>query len=285
LTDNKYQIPTSPNKYKNKDAAQDAHECIRPTEITLLPHDNMAIIDPDEKIVYETIWKYFVASQMMPAIYNTLKVTAHVKGDKTAEVRAAGKALKSKGFLDILQVSDNSSIDIPNLKKGDILKLSGEKAVKMEKKQTQPPPRYSEDKLIKELVSKNIGRPATYADLLSKICTRNYVEKHGQVFHATDLGKKIIDVLKTYFTFMDYDYTAKLENQLDEIEHKKVNHIDMLKKFYPHYKKELDTAYVGYGGCLCDKCGSPMSTRTAKKDGSKFLACSSYPKCSNTKSL
>lgn len=285
LTDNKHQIPTSPNKYKNKDAAQDAHECIRPTEITLLPNNNMAIIDPDEKLVYETIWKYFVASQMMPAIYNTLKVTAHVKGDKNAEVRASGKALKSKGFLDILNVSDNSSIDIPNLTKGDILKLSGTKAVKMEKKQTQPPPRYSEDKLIKELVAKNIGRPATYADLLSKICTRNYVEKHGQVFHATDLGKKIIDVLKTYFTFMDYDYTAKMEDQLDKIEHKQVDHIDMLKKFYPHYKKELDTAYVGYGGCLCDKCGSPMSTRTAKKDGSKFLACSAYPKCNNTKSL
>jgi DNA topoisomerase I len=285
LKDNKYQVPAKPYSYKNREAAQDAHECIHPTELTLLPQNNMAIIDPDEKLVYEVIWKYFVASQMMPAMYNTLKVTAHVKGDKSAEVRAAGKALKSKGYLEILGASDNSSIDIPNLNKGDILKLTDSKSVKMEKKQTQPPPRYSEDKLIKELVNKNIGRPATYAELLSKICTRNYVEKHGQVFHATDLGKKINDILVKYFTFMDYDYTAKMENQLDQVENKKVDHIDMLKKFYPGFKNELDKAYLGHGGHLCDKCGSPMSTRTAKKDGSKFLACSAYPKCNYTKQL
>jgi len=285
LTNEGYKIPATPNKYNNKDAAQDAHECIRPTEITLLPHNNMAIIDPDEKLVYETIWKYFVASQMLPAVYNTLKVTAHVKGDKSAEVKASGKALKSKGFLDILGVNDTSSIDIPNLKKGDILKLSGPKAVKMEKKQTQPPPRYSIDKLIKELDSKNIGRPATYAELLSKITARNYVENKNNVFHATDLGKKITDILKEYFTFMDYDYTAKMEKQLDDVEHKKVDYIDMLKKFYPAFKAELDKAYLRHGGVLCDKCGSPMYNRTAKRDGSKFLACSAYPKCNNTKSL
>lgn len=285
LKDNKHKVPTKPYSYKNKESAQDAHECIHPTELTLLPKDNMAIIDPDEKIVYETIWKYFVASQMLPAVYNTLKVTAHVKGDKTAEVRASGKAIKSKGFLDILGINDTSSIDIPNLSKGDVLKLSDSKSVKMEKKQTQPPPRYSEDKLIKELVAKNIGRPATYADLLNKICARNYVEKHGQVFHATDLGKKINDILVEYFTFMNYDYTASMEQSLDEIENKKVNHIDMLKKFYPGFKAELDKAYLGHGGNLCDKCGSPMSTRTNKKDGTKFLSCSNYPRCYQTKSL
>jgi DNA topoisomerase I len=114
LKDNKYQVPAKPYSYKNREAAQDAHECIHPTELTLLPQNNMAIIDPDEKLVYEVIWKYFVASQMMPAMYNTLKVTAHVKGDKSAEVRAAGKALKSKGYLEILGASDNSSIDIQN---------------------------------------------------------------------------------------------------------------------------------------------------------------------------
>jgi len=285
LQDNNYGLPKKPYNYKNKEAAQDAHECIHPTELTLLPKNNMAIIDPDEKLVYETIWNYFVASQMLPAIYNTLKVTAHVKGDKSAEVKASGKALKSKGFLEILGINDRSSIDIPNLNKGDVLKLSDSKSVKLDKKQTQPPPRYSEDKLIKELDSKNIGRPATYADLLSKICSRNYVEKHGQVFHATDLGKKITDILYEYFSFMDYDYTAKMERQLDEVEHKKVDHIDMLKKFYPEFKKELDKAYLGHGGILCDKCGSPMSTRTNKKDNSTFLSCTNYPKCYNTKSI
>lgn len=284
LEDNKYAVPKKPNIYKNKDATQDAHECIRPSDLTLVPNNNMAIIDPDEKLVYETIWKCFIASQMMPAVYSTLKVTAHVKNDKLAEVKASGKTLISSGYLDILGVVDNSKIEIPNLTKGDTLKLFGVLPVRMEKKQTQPSPRYSEDKLIKELVSKKIGRPATYADLLSKICMRNYVEKKGNVFHATDLGKKVTDVLSGYFTFMDYDYTAVMEKQLDEIESGNLNHIDMLGKFFPKFKLELDNAYIGQGGCLCDKCKSAMVTRN-NKDGSKFLACSAYPKCRNTKNI
>ncbi len=283
LKNNKYEVPKKAHSYKNKDAAQDAHECIRPSDLALEPKTQMAIIDPDERLVYETIWKYFVASQMMPAVYNTLKVTAHVKNDNRAEVKASGKALKSAGFLDILEITDDSKIEIPLLSVGDALNLLGNKAIKVEKKQTQPPPRYSEDKLIKELVNKNIGRPATYAELLSKITARNYVEKKGQVFHATALGKKITDELNKYFTFMDYDYTAKMEQQLDEIESGKVNHVDMLRKFFPEFKSELDKAYLGHGGVLCDQCGSPMATRTAKADGSKFLACSAFPKCRNTK--
>lgn len=281
LIANKHQVPKKPAVYKNKDASQDAHECIRPSDLSLLPGDNFAIIDADEKLVYETIWKHFVASQMMPAIYNTMKVTAHVQGDKALEVKTSGKALKSKGFLEILGIEDDSKIEIPLLQVGDVCQLFGKIPVQLEKKSTQPPPRYSEDKLIKELVSKNIGRPATYAELLSKITARNYVEKKGQVFHATDLGKKITDELQNFFTFMDYDYTAKMEQQLDEIEGGKVNHIDMLKKFFPEFKKELDRAYLKHGGILCDKCGSPMATRTTKT-GDKFLGCSGYPRCKNT---
>lgn len=288
LTENKHPIPTKANAFKNKDAAQDAHECIHPTDLTLLPGQNYAIIDPDEKLVYQMVWNQFVASQMTPAVYDTLTVYAHPKSDSTAKVKASGKALRTKGYLDILGDGDNDStgIDIPKLQVGQAVTLDGGKLpVKAEKKQTQPPPRFSEDKLIEKLVQKNIGRPATYADLLSKITARNYVEKKGNVFHATDLGKKITDVLNQYFTFMDYDYTAKLEQQLDEIEGGKVNHVEMLKKFYPGYKQELDKAYTMSGGTLCDKCGSPMATRTVKDTGEKFLACSAYPKCKNTKPI
>lgn len=283
LKTNKHEVPTKANTYKNRDAAQDAHECIHPTDLTLLPDQNFAIIDPDEKLVYEVIWKNFIASQMVPAIYNTLKITAHVKGDKTAEVKASGKALKSKGYLDILGVEDDSKIDIPSLSVGDVLMRYGKYPIKAEKKQTQPSPRFSEDKLIKELVNKGIGRPATYAELLSKITSRNYVEKKGNVYHATDLGKKITDELQQFFTFMDYDYTAKLEKQLDEIESGKINHIDMLKKFYPEYKQQLSRAYTQHGALMCDQCGSPMTVRTSKVDGSTFFACTSFPKCRNTK--
>ena len=283
LTDNKYVVPAKANTYKNKDAAQDAHECIRPSDLTLVPKQNYAIIDPDEILVYEAIWKHFIASQMTPAVYDTLRMTAHVEGDLTAEVKASGKALKSQGYMQILGLQDDSKIEIPILQKGDILQLTGTIPVRLDKKATQPPPRYSEDKLIKELVNRNIGRPATYADLLSKITVRSYVEKKGSVFHATDLGKMVTDELCQYFTFMDYDYTAKMEQQLDEIEEGKVNHVDMLKKFYPGYKLELNKAYTNHGANLCELCDSPMILRTAKTDGSKFYACTAYPKCRNTK--
>jgi DNA topoisomerase-1 len=284
LTDNKYAIPKKSNVYKNKNASQDAHECIRPSDLTLLP-DNTSISDPDEKLVYEMIWRYFVASQMTPAVYNTLRVTAHVKGDPSAEVKASGKALKTLGYLEILGTSDDSKIEIPNLSKGDILSLFGSKPVKLEKKQTQPPARFSEDKLIKELEQKNIGRPATYAELLTKITARNYVEKRGNVYHPTELGKKITNVLIDFFTFMDYDYTAKMEELLDEIESGKVDYVNMLGKFYPNFKAELDEAYLKQGGHLCDKCQAPMVVRVNKQKGEKFLACSAYPKCKNTKPM
>jgi DNA topoisomerase-1 len=285
IANNKHDIPKKPYVYKNKDNSQDAHECIRPSDINLLPYNNMAIIDPDEKLVYETIWKYFIASQMMPAIYSTLKITAHVNGDQQAEVKASGKALKYKGYLEVLGGADDSKIEIPNLIKGDICTLYGTKPVKIERKQTQPLPRFSEDKLIQELDSKGIGRPATYADLLSKICTRNYVEKDGNVYHATDLGKKITDILKESFKFLDYNFTSKMEEELDLIASGKLNHIDMLKKFYPPFKKELNAAYVKRGSQLCEKCTSPMAIRTVKKTGEKFLSCTSWPKCNNTKQI
>lgn len=285
LTNNSYAIPNKPNSFKNKDAAQDAHECIHPTDINLIPDENYAILDPNEKLVYKTVWSCFLASQMLPAVYDTLTVFAHPQNDSSVKVKASGKALKDEGFLKILGIIDDSKIDIPSLSVGDIVRLSGKDAIKMEKKSTQPPPRFSEDKLIKELVNRNIGRPATYAELLSKITSRNYVEKKGNVYHATELGKQITDVLNKFFSFMDYNYTAMMESQLDEIENGKLDHVDMLKKFYPSYKKELDKAYVDNGGLLCNKCGSPMVNKTSKINNSKFLACSHYPQCKNTQSL
>ena len=191
--DLKSSVPKKPYVYKNKDSAQDAHEAIRPVDISVESLDistgnGYATIDMDQKLVYRTIWQYFVASQMMPAVYNTLSVMAHPTNDKKTKVKASGKAIKDKGFLDILGVDDKGSIDIPNLTVGDKLTLGEGNSVRLEKKQTQPPPRYSEDKLIKELDDRKIGRPSTYAELLNKLTTRNYVEKIGNVFHATDFG-------------------------------------------------------------------------------------------------
>ena len=277
ISDKKFPLPKKPYVYKNKDAAQDAHECIRPTDLNLDPDNNFAIIDPDEKLVYRAIWRYFVASQMQPALYDTLKVSAHVVGDAKAEVKASGKALKDKGFLEILKVNDTSTIDIPLLAKGDILEHFGKNPVKMEKKQTQPPARFSEDKLIKELVNRGIGRPSTYATLLSTVSNRNYVEKKGSVFHATELGKKITDELLQFFSFMNYDYTSLLEGSLDEIEHGKTDYLTVMNAFYAKFSAELKKAYAKHAGKnanICDKCSFVMI-----KVNGKF---GEYMKCANT---
>jgi DNA topoisomerase-1 len=283
LKSKNFSLPKKPNIFKNKDSAQDAHECIRPTDISLEPK-NSGIFDKDQKLVYEMIWKYAVASQMEPAVYSTLKVTAHVVNNPRYEVKASGKTLKSPGFYSILEIEDKSKIDIPNLSKDDLLKLFGNNPVKVEKKKTQPPPRFSQDKIIDELVNKNIGRPATYAELLTKITGRNYVERKGNVFHATELGIKITDELDKYFTFMKYNYTSLMETQLDEIAAGRLDYLKMLNDFYPPYKKELDKAYADRGTKFCDKCGSYLINRKSK-DGSSFLGCSQYPRCNFTKNI
>ncbi|HWZ21406.1 MAG TPA: DNA topoisomerase, partial [Cytophagaceae bacterium] len=188
------------------------------------------------------------------------------------------------GYLKILGIVDDSKIDIPNLSVGDKLLLSGKKPVTTEQKFTQPPARFSESNLIKTLESKNIGRPATYAELLSKITSRNYVDIHGNVYHPTELGKKITDELVKFFSFMEYDYTADMEEKLDSIETGNVDQLKMLSDFFIPFKVELQKAYTNNGSNPCEKCGSPMATRTAR-NGDKFLGCSAYPKCKNTKQI
>lgn len=278
LKDNNHAVSLKTNAFKNKDASQDAHECIRPTDLDMLPGTSN-LTDPVEQKVYELIWKFFVASQMPPAIYSTLKVIAHPVSDKSLKVKASGKALKDLGYLKILDLNKNTStkIEIPFLKKGDTLKLFGKTPVKTEKKQTQPPPRFSESDLIEELKKKNIGRPATYADILSKITHRDYVVKNGNVYRPTDLGKKITNVLTKFFPFMDYSYTADLEKQLDEIAEDKVKYIDMLSGFYSPFAKQLNDAYMSYGSQICNKCKSPMTIRNGKNG--KFWGCTQYPNC------
>jgi DNA topoisomerase-1 len=279
-----YKLPKSATLHKNKDAAQDAHECIRPTDLEMRPGKTHALADPDEMKVYEIIWQYFIASQMEPAVYDTLKVSIGLKNDKSCVLKASGKALKSKGFLEILGLSDDSKIDIPALAKGDELALFGKSPVTCEQKFTQPPARYSEDTLIKTLVTKSIGRPATFADILSKICNRAYVEKHGNVYHATELGKTITDSLSDFFTFMNYDYTSEMEKKLDLIEQGKINSVEMLREFYTQFKKELDKAYLSKGSVACEKCESPMVLRNGKTND-PFLGCSNFPNCRNTRKV
>jgi len=289
LKNNKHTIPIKANVYYNKDSStQDAHEAIIPLDINLLPDENYAILDPKEKLVYKEIWKTFVSSQMNPAIYSTVKIAAHVEGYENALVKASAKTIKEFGYLSIAELEiDNTIIDIPDLLVGDILFHFGPKPVKLEKKSTQPNARYTESHLIFSIKKLGIGRPSSYSDLISKISTREYVEKKGNnnnIFHATELGKQVVDTLSKYFSFMDYDYTAKMENQLDLIEQGKLDYIAMLKEFYSIYKQELDKAYLDHGGTLCEKCKNPMRTITTKT-GTKFMGCTSYPRCNFVKQL
>ena len=276
-----FDLPKKPNDFKNKNEAQDAHECLRPTEIGLKPDDSFLISDPNQKKVYEMIWKYFVASQMRAAEYDTMKVVIRSDQNKLM-FKTSGKSLKYKGFLEVLNIEDKSKINLPNLTKGDVVQLVN---INSQQKKTQPPPRFSEDTLIKQLENKNIGRPATYADLLSKICNRHYVEKRGNLYYPTELGIQVTNLLVNNFNFMDYDYTSKLEEKLDLIELGKETKLNTLTEFFNKFKSELDNAYLNKGFSLCKNCSSPMIIRTNKTTKESFLACSQYPRCYSVISL
>lgn len=270
LKTNNYSIPKKANIYSASGSAADAHECIRPTDITVEPK-NSQIFSPDDKKVYEAIWKYFVASQMEPAVYNTLKVKIITKNNKSLEFRASGKALASKGFLEILGINDTSSIDIPNLIKGEVLSLSDSKSIFPEQKFTQPPPRYSESSFIKELETREIGRPATVAEMISKIQSRGYVEKKNNIFYPTDLGKKVNGILKNIFSFVEINYSAELEKKLDQIADGKLEYLDVLNEFYNNFIKQVNVAYNNQGATNCDQCGSAQKLLDGKFG--KFYVC------------
>jgi DNA topoisomerase I len=272
-----YEIPKTANAHKNKDAAQDAHECIRPTDLSV----SSDTLDGDEEKVYGVIHKHFVASQMLPVIYNTLKVSIEAQSSKHI-LKAGGKAIKIKGYLELFDV-ENGAIDIPNLTKNEAVNLAGKEPVVAEQKFTQPPPRYSEAHLLETLEKKNIGRPSTFADLLAKIGTRNYVERRGNTFYPTELGKTITNELVKAFSFMDINYTALLEDKLDLIATGKLDRTKMLSDFYVPFKLELNKAYASHGAKECPKCGSPMLEREGK--AGSFYGCSAYPSCRSTMSI
>lgn len=279
LKSNGMSIPIKENVYSNKDSAQDAHEAILPVDLSV-PVGDPSIIDPNQKLVYEAVYNHFLASQMTPAIYDVLKVTIETSNKITLKV--GGKALIDPGYLAVLGGGNTSEITLPDMNKGDLLSLVNN-SVSKDKKQTQPPARYSEANLIKELDARGVGRPSTYSAILSKILDRNYVEKNGNVYKGTDLGKKINNNLCSFFDFLDLNYTKNMEEKLDLIATGKISHLDVLDEFYSKFKIQLDLAYKNSGLSLCDLCGNPMLTRTNKKDGSTFQGCSQFPKCRNIK--
>ena len=274
-------LPPKEVVYKNSDAAQDAHEAIRPTDISVLPKAKP--IDDDEK-VYKLIWDMFVACQMNPAIYDTTSVT--ITTDSKRILKCSGRVLKDMGWLVITGEIDEDKEDdnkLPDLSEKDLLSLV-KPGVIAEQKFTQPPRRFKNATLIQELKDKKIGRPSTYESIMTKICdTRNFVTKDKKNLIPTKIGKDLSDLLTKYFTFMNIDYTSKLEEKLDKIAAGNCSYVDAMKDFFPPFKSELDKAYNEsnkHTDYICTKCGAEMLLKRSTLG--YFLGCSNYPKCKTT---
>jgi DNA topoisomerase-1 len=261
LTKNKYKIPKAPNTYQNKDAAQEAHEAIRPTHIEQHP-DKIPLTEEQLKL-YNLIWRTFVASQMEPAVFDVVKVT--IKAG-THELLAEGKIQREEGWMEIMKpfLKKDKDIVLPNLSISNSLLKD---KVLSEKSQTKPPARYNEGSLITELERKEIGRPSTFATIINKISSRQYVKQTAAGFESTDIGKTLVDNLKDDFSFMDYLYTANMEKKLDDISAGKLEYIPMMTEFFEGFKVEFQRARGAQGmatGIPCPKCGGETVVRKSK---------------------
>ena len=289
-------LPEKPVVYKSKKDAQDAHEAIRPTFVGRTPEDLKQFLSDDEYKLYWLIWTRFLASQMNPAIYDQTTVEIQAKDYL---FRANGRVLKFDGFLkvyeeatdeDVKKPEDEEDITLPMLTQGEILRLL---QITPRQHFTEPPPRYTEASLVKALEEKGIGRPSTYATILSTIQDREYVLKDQGKFRPTELGTVVTDMLVRHFEdIFDTQYTARMEEELDEVEEGKMTWVEALDEFYKKFEKDLKKASKNMENLkaqeiptdeVCEKCGSPM----VKKWGQfgSFLACSAYPDCKNTKEL
>ncbi len=283
-------IPAKIPVYRTKAGAQDAHEAIRPTDINITPEIAKGSLKPEQYKLYKLIWERFAASQMTPAIYDT--VNAEIHADKYL-FKASGSKITFPGFTKIYTESTDDNVkeegSIPVLEKGEVLKV---KEIVKTQNFTTPPARYTEASLIKAMEENGIGRPSTYAPTLSTIMDRGYVIKEQKSLKPTDLGKIVNDKMKGHFTdIVDIDFTANMEKQLDEIEEGK-SWIDVLNDFYIPFKGHLEKAEAEMekvviqdveSDVVCEKCGRKMVIKQGRFG--KFLACPGFPECRNTKTI
>jgi DNA topoisomerase-1 len=285
-------LPASPNMYKGKKDAQDAHEAIRPTDASRTPESIAGYLTEEQLKLYRLIWQRFVASQMMPAVFEitTARIAAFsAKTGKTYDFRLSGSVVRFDGFLKVYEVleekddDEESSNKLPNL--DNVKKLELE-ALLERQLFTQPPPRYNEASLVKVLEERGIGRPSTYASIINTIQDREYVTKISGRFYPTEIGMVVCDLLVKNFPYIfDVAYTAKLEEELDEIEEGHEKWIDLLNGFYGYFVEELKEAGATMEDIKrmehktnekCDLCGSPLVLKWGKFGS--FYACSAYNK-------
>ncbi len=285
-------LPESPNAYKSKKDTQDAHEAIRPTSAARHPEQVRQYLQEDEFKVYKLIWQRFVASQMNPAVFDQTTVDIDARsGGEVHRFRVTGSVMKFEGFLKVYEeAKDNKDEEdealkhkLPVLVEGQVLTL---KSLDTEQHFTEPPPRFNEASLVKELEERGIGRPSTYSAIISTIQERQYVQKVGGKFIPTEIGLVVTDLLVENFKdIFDFQYTARLEEELDEIEDGKEIWTNALAEFYGKFEKDLHYAEKHMENVkrmekptdqICERCGSPLVIKWGKHGS--FYACSSYDK-------
>jgi len=293
-------LPDGANIYKSKKDAQDAHEAVRPTSMAYAPEVVEKHLAEDEMKLYRLIWNRFVASQMMPALYDqtTIDVTAKGKNGLDYIFRATGSVLKFEGFLKVYQEGKDQSDEedeelkhrLPAVEEGETLRF---RAIQPEQHFTEPPPRYNEATLVKRLESDGVGRPSTYASIISTIQEREYVTKEGGRFIPSELGMVVTDLLiESFDDIFDVKYTARMEEELDEIEDGKINWREAMAEFYGRFSRDLEHAEEHMTDIkrmerptdlTCEKCGKPLVIKWGKHGS--FIACTGYPECTYTREL
>lgn len=292
-------LPEVPNFYKTKKGAQDAHEAIRPTSAMRTPESVAKYLEEDALKLYRLIWMRFVASQMTPAVFDQTTIDVETRGKDATEYlfRATGSVPKFDGFLAVYEEGKDQKDEddeelknrLPAVAQGEVLKL---KALVPEQHFTEPPPRYTEATLVKQLEADGVGRPSTYASILSTIQDRGYVKKEGGKFSPTDVGEVVCDMLiQNFGDLFDVKYTARLEEELDEVEDGRLDWRAEMADFYNRLLKDLERASEEAESLkagvptdeTCDKCGKVMLRRIGKNG--MFLGCSGYPECTNTREI
>ncbi|MBA3926511.1 type I DNA topoisomerase [Listeria rustica] len=277
---------------KKAKGSQDAHEAIRPTSAMRSPQDVKEYLGRDQLRLYRLIWERFIASQMAPAVLDTMRVDLDNNG---VMFRANGSKIKFAGFMKVYVESNDDNKEekeniLPDLKKGDKVESQS-----LEQRQhfTQPPPRFTEARLVKTLEEVGIGRPSTYSPTLDTIQRRNYVSLDNKRFVPTELGEIVHELIRDYFPeILDVQFTANMEAELDEVEHGQMQWVKVIDQFYQGFEKNVERADKEMekieikdepAGIDCDLCGAPMVFKMGKYG--KFLACSRFPDCRNTKPI
>ncbi len=292
------QVPEKPRVFKTKSKnAQEAHEAIRPTSIRRHPKEIAKYLTPEQAKLYELIWKRTLASQMVHATLNT--VTADLAaGSEENLFRATGSTVVNPGFMAVYQEGQDDAKRakeaeekmLPPLAEGEEVALV---AIRPEQHFTEPPPRYSEASLVKALEEHGIGRPSTYASIISTLQDRGYAELEKKRFHPTDVGRVVNKFLTDYFTrYVDYDFTAKLEDELDAVSRGEEEWVPLLRRFWKPFKEQVDHTQENVKRSdvtqekldeKCPKCGQPLSIRLGRHG--RFIGCTGYPECDYTRDL